>query len=106
MPWRADGAERVSAHRTPYCSPGGASWGPATVTDAIVRPPGGTSEVTGSTDVHVDNSFGVCSAAPTNLPWLIAAASGYKRTCTVEAVVFEISIRRLITVPGCRWSTM
>src|ERR1700682_5119701 len=102
MPRPPDGAERVSAHTTPYCSPGDASRGTAMVTAAIACPPGEMSAALGSTDVHVDNSLGACSAAPTNSPCLIPAAAGYKRTCAVEAAVFEISIRRWMTVPGCR----
>ena len=34
------------------------------------------------------------------------AAAEYRAMWAVEAVVLETSIRRLITAPGARWSTM
>src|SRR6202035_4758867 len=101
MPPPAGEEERVSAQTTPYCSPEGASRGTAMVTVAIACPPGGTLDAPGRTDVQVDNSLGVCAAAPTNAPCLMAAAAGYMTMCRLEAVVLEISIRRWLIVPGC-----
>ena len=71
------------------------------VTVAVARPPTGTSDARGSTDVQVDRSLGVWPAAPRNEPLTMVAAEGYKeyvRAC--ESVVFESSISRSITVPG------
>ena len=60
------------------------------------------SDTPGLTDVQVDKPLRVRPAAPTNDQSLIVAGAGYKTTRIVDAVVFEISIRRWITVPGCR----
>ena len=96
------GAERASAQTTLYCSPGAASRGTVMVTVAVTRPPAGTSDAPGRTDVQVDKSFGVCPAAPRNTPFAMVAAAGYRTMCAVEAVVLETSIRRWMTVPGAR----
>ena len=100
------GAERASAQTTPYCSPGAASAGTEMVTVAVNFPPAGTSGWPGTTDVHEDRSLGVFPAAPRKNPLSILAAAAYKAMWAVEAVVLETSIRRLITAPGLRWSTM
>jgi hypothetical protein len=72
------------------------------VTVAVTRPPAGTSDAPGRTDVQVDKSLRVCPAAPRNEPFAIVAAAAYKTTCAVEAVVLETSIRRWMTVLGGR----
>ena len=41
-----------------------------------------------------------------NAPWSIEAAAVYSATCSEDPLVFETSMRRWITVPGARWSTI
>src|ERR1700684_1846635 len=102
MPSPAGGVERVSAQTTAYCSPAEASRGMPIVTLAVRCPPARRSDTRGLTDVHVDRLFGACPAPPTNEPLSIVAAAGDSTIGIVEVVVFEISMSRWITVPGCR----
>src|SRR5579864_3820561 len=102
MPSPAGGVERVSAQTTAYCAPADASRGTEIVTLAMRCPPARRSDSPGLIDVHVDRLLRVCPAAPTKEPLSIVAAAGYSTTGIVEVVVFETSISRWITVPGCR----
>ncbi len=100
------GAELASAHTTPYCSPGAASGGTAMVTVAVTVPSAGTSTVPGSTDVQLDRSLAVLPSAPMNSPSPMLAAAAYRVMSAGASVVLDTSIRRSITSPGGRWSTM
>src|SRR5688572_26478343 len=84
----AMGAERASAHTTPYCSPGAASAGAAIVTMPVSFPPAGTSGSPGTTDVHVESSLAACPVAPRKELFSMLAAEAYSWTRAVEAVVF------------------
>ncbi len=60
----------------------------------------------GSTELHVDKSLAVRPAAPRNCPSPIVAPAAYSDTVAGARVVLVTSIRRLLTDPGERWSTM
>jgi hypothetical protein len=52
------------------------------------------STALGRTDVHVDNSLGVCPAAPRKEPLAMVAAEEYMTTCEADVVLLETSMRR------------
>src|ERR1044072_6874821 len=102
----APGADRTSAQTTPYCSPGAASAGTATVILATLVPPAGRTAAPGTTDVQLESSLAVWPSAPRNVPLSMVAAEEYSATLAVESVELGTCIRRLMTAPGRRRRTV
>src|ERR1700733_1436807 len=100
------GPVRVSAQITPYSSPGGAVDGTEITTAALRRPPEGTSEELGSTDVHVESGSPLCPTAPRNTPFFTEAAAAYRVMDAVEGVALGTWRLRWITAPGATSATM